>query len=220
MCARSDLVTIYARASTGDAPETRAPRAVATSSPSGGSGGSGGGNGYVLCELHRSKARFPVFTSGKRVYAVKRIPRREISAPRRAANDTLSQTLRLRRLTHRVTATCSRCIRLACGILKFIAAARVTSRTRCRGSSARKREPPIEVSDQVRLTPSIPVKAAAYCCFLLLHIFVRSPNFTESFIKKFFALQIHLSFSDLFLSSKTRISKFNSTALVRIWCAY
>lgn len=67
-------------------------------------------------------------------------------------------------------ATCSRCIRLARGILKFISAICVISRTRT-GLSMQKRESPIKVLDHVRLTPSrFQIKIVVYCvCALLLY---------------------------------------------------
>lgn len=61
-------------------------------------------------------------------------------------------------------ATCSRCIRLACGIPKFISAICVISRTRT-GLSMQKSESPIKVLDHVTLPPSrFQIKMVIYVC--------------------------------------------------------
>lgn len=80
-------------------------------------------------------------------------------------------------------ATCSRCVRLARRIPKFISAIRVISRTRI-GLSMQKRESPIKVLDQVRLTSSkLQIKIPACRCFFRVIAYSYWFNFIDWFIK-------------------------------------
>lgn len=167
----------------------KTPRAVATSSPT-------AMGTYAICIAVQRD-----FSSLRAANAVKRILRRETSAANDAFVDLTTSGTDASSYSHVLALHPP-----ACGILKSITAARVTSRTRCRGSSARKREPPIEVSDQVRLTPSILVKAVAYCYFFVLRIFVYSLNFPERFVEKRIAYSLLsrcICLSLIFLSPET-----------------